>query len=154
MTGERHPMERYLMTTCGLGSDEELRRLGSFLVAHTVMDTHLISVLVDRELGKLGGAGAVSFDRQREITDGISRRTFKDHLRESRSSVPERAAQIAEEVNRGRDAFVHWKHSRFELPRYDGQLVTEEPGFRVCMDAIQEFLLAVPFHNPGWTANP
>lgn len=33
------------MTTCGIRDDDELRRLGSFLVAHTVMDTYLISVL-------------------------------------------------------------------------------------------------------------
>jgi hypothetical protein len=118
------------------------------------MDTRLISVLVDREVGKLGGAGVVSLDRLRAIADDIARQTFNAHLKHAQPSIPPRAVQIAEELNRGRDAFVHWKRDRFELPRYSGQLVTEEEGFCVCMAAVQEFLLAVPFHNPAWTANP
>ncbi len=151
---ERHPVEGQLLTACGIREDEQLRRLGIFLIAHTVMDTHLISVVVDHEVGKLGGAGALSFDRQQAITDSVSRLTFNDHLQAARPLIHERAAKIAEEINRGRDAFVHWKRARFELPHYNEHAVTTAEGFRVCMDAVQEFLLLVPFYSVAWTANP
>lgn len=154
MTAEPHQIERMLLTACGVQGDEQLRRLGIFLIAHTVMDTRLISVLVDNEAGKIGGAGLLSLDKLQNLSDEISRHTFKRHLEEARALIPPRAVNIAEEVNRGRDAFVHFKRDRFELPRYSGQKMTEEEGFRVCMDAIQEFLLLVPFRNIGWTANP
>jgi len=61
---------------------------------------------------------------------------------------------MAKEINRGRDAFVHFKRGRFELSRYKGQSVTEAEGFRICMDEVQQFLLDVPFKSIAWTANP
>lgn len=154
MTADLHPMEQYLMTTCRLRDAEQVRRLGIFFAAHTVIDTHLISWLVDHEFGKVGGVGVLSRERQQQITDEIARLTFAKHLDQARPLIPDRAASIAEEVNRGRDAFAHFKRNRFESPRYKGQVVMEEDGFRACMDAVQELLLLVPFRNVGWTANP
>ena len=153
---ERHPVEGQLLTACGIREDEQLRRLGIFLIAHTVMDTHLISVLLDHEIGKVGGIGLLSHERLQLLSDDLSHHTFKKHFDQARAHglISDRAAQIAEEVNRGRDSFVHFKRYRFELPCYDGQPVVEEEGFRVCMDAIQEFLLLIPFRYIGWTANP
>jgi hypothetical protein len=147
-------MERYLMTSCGLHNDDQLRRLAVFLAAHTVMDTRLISVLVDHEMGKHGGAGVLSIERQQDISDDVARLTFKEHLRAATPLVPTRAVEIADEVNRARDAFVHWKRGRFELPRYNGQAVVGPEGFQACMDDVHQFLISlVPFRNPGWTAN-
>lgn len=154
MSTSRHPTEQWLMTTCHLVDDEQVRRLGIFFAAHTVMDTHLISRLVDHEFGKIGGIGVLSPERQREITDKIALLTFGQHLVQARPLIPERGAQIAEEVNRARDAFVHFKRARFEPPHYEGQPVLEDPGFRACMDVVREFLFLVPFRMPGWSANP
>ena len=149
---ERHPVEGQLLTACGMREDEQLRRLGIFLIAHTVMDTHLISVLVAHKI--VDGVGLLSFDQQKASTSTDSRSTFKGHLQAARPLIPEAAAKIAEEINRGRDAFVHWKRDRFELPHYNGHAVTTAEGFRVCMDDVQAFLQLVPFHYVAWQANP
>jgi hypothetical protein len=149
-----HPVEQRLLSACGVATDQQLRRLGIFLVAHTVMDVHLISVLVDHEIGRIGGVGLLSFEQQRNISHTVSRLTFAQHLQQARSLIPARAAAIAEEVNRGRDSFVHFKQDRFELPHYDGLLVTDDAGFQACMNGVQEFLHLVPLLNPGWSANP
>jgi hypothetical protein len=146
-------MEKYLRDSCGLQDEEQLRRLGIFLVAHTIMDTHLISVLIDNEAGKIDGAGLLSPERLRSLSDEIARHTFKKHLDDARGLIQSQAAAIAEEINRGRDAFVHFKRGRFELPRFNGQPVTEEDGLRGCMDAVREFLLLVPLRYVAWTAN-
>ena len=154
MTEERHPVERQLLAFCGIDDDEQFRRLGIFFVAHTVMDTRLISALVDCEVEQMGGGGLLSLEQLQKISDAVSSLNFKKHLDQARRLIPSRAADIAEEINRARDSFVHFKRGRFELPRYSGQQVTEEEGFRVCMEAIQEFLHLVPFRYVGWVANP
>src|SRR5262245_22159259 len=105
----RHPVETRLLSACRIDNEEKLRRLGVFLVAHTVMDTHLISVLLDHEAGKVGGAGVLSLNAIRDLSDGIARHTFARHLNDARGLIPPRAVEIAEEINRGRDAFVHFK---------------------------------------------
>ena len=149
---ERHSVEGQLLTACGIREDEQLRRLGIFLIAHTVMDTRLISVLVAHK--NVEGVGLLSFDQQKAITSGDSHSTFKGHLQAAGALIPERATEIADEINRGRDAFVHWKRDRFQLPQYNGHAVTTAEGFRVCMDDVQEFLHLVPFHSVAWQANP
>jgi hypothetical protein len=150
----RHPVEQQLLTACGITDEAQLRRLGIFLVAHTVMDTHLVSVLVDHEAGKVGGAGVLSLDHIRTLSDDITSRTFKQHLNAARGVICSRAVEIADEINRGRDAFVHFKRDRFMVPHYHNQPVTEEAGFEACMNDVQEFLNLVPWRNPAWTVNP
>jgi len=150
---QEHQIERYLRDSCDVRDDEKFRRLGIFLLAHTVVDTHLISVLVADQIKD--GVGLVSLEEIQHISDReTSHSTFKMHLERARALIPSRAGEIAEKVNQGRDAFVHFKRGRFELPRYDGQDITTAEGFRVCMDAVNEFLLLVPFQAIAWQANP
>jgi hypothetical protein len=35
---------------------------------------------------------------------------------------------ICQEINRGRNDFLHWKPARFEVPRYNGVDVTTPEG--------------------------
>jgi hypothetical protein len=144
-----HPAESFLMTSCGIESDEEMKRLGLFLAAHTVMDTRLISAIVNAELNKIGGAGLFTLDGLRDLVIAVSGATFGQHLARARdaSLIPPRAIDIATEINTARNSFVHFVPLRFGVPDYNGQRITTEAGFRRCMDDVFEFLQLVPFYN-------
>jgi len=153
MTTEPHTVERRFLATCGLQDDEQLRRIGVVLIAQTIVDRHLISVLVEHEAGKVGGAGVMDIDALTHLSEEICALTFAQHLQRARGLIPARAAEIAGEIERARTTFVHFKRNRFELPHYNGNPVAETTGFRACMDAVQEFLTLVPFRDAAWTAN-
>jgi hypothetical protein len=53
-------VERMLRQAYQSATPAELHRLATFLVAHALMDTRLISFLVDHETGKKGGAGVLA----------------------------------------------------------------------------------------------
>src|SRR5262249_4706596 len=101
---KRHPVESQLLTACDIQEDDQLRRLVIFLIAPTVMDPRLISVLVAHKT--VDGVGLLSFEQQKTITSSVSHSTFKAHLQAATPMIPKRAVKIAEEINTGRDAFV------------------------------------------------
>jgi hypothetical protein len=74
------------------------------------------------------------------IAEHAESSTFGTHLRRVREQnllKPEYCA-ICQEINRGRNDFLHWKPARFEVPRYNGVDVTTSDGLSaVFADAVK-----------------
>jgi hypothetical protein len=150
-----HPAERLLRQACALESYERFHRVSYLLLAHAVMDRRLASALVDAEVTRRGGIAMIGLDELRSLAATIARDgTFGGHLRQARSAIGEQAGKIADDVNETRNAFVHDAPGWSGPPKHRGQDVGTAEGFRTCMDDVMLFLQLVPFHNPGWSANP
>jgi len=71
--------------------------------------------------------------------------TFMDHLKviRQRGLLSSAAWEICEEVNRGRNHFLHWKPGRFTTPKYYGQDVTTADGLGRCLNDVFEVIGAM-----------
>lgn len=143
--GVPHPIERYLLTTYRLDA-ERMHRLALFLLAHALVDFHLIAAILADDHGKRGGGKSVTLDKLAAMSDRAAAGTFGQHHGEAkrRGLLTPEVDRIAAELNRGRVAFLHWKRDRYEIPRYEGVDVTTHEGLRRCLDDVLRVMLALP----------
>jgi hypothetical protein len=144
MSTEPHPLEAYVLTTFQL-DHPGLTRLGFFLLAHVLIDTRLIALALFKAVSEEGG---VPLSRIQTLADEVAERTFGVHLDKVRAHLSDENIEIAEEMNKARNALLHWKRDRFSLPEYKGQDVRSDDGFRRCMDEVLRFFQTVPFTPP------
>jgi hypothetical protein len=107
-----------------------LTRLGFFLLAHVLIDTRLIALALFKAVSEEGG---VPLGRIQTLADEAAERTFGVHLDKVRADLSDENAQIAEELNKARNALLHWKRDRFSLPEYKGPT-----HFLTCVSAGRE----------------
>ena len=143
----QHDLERYLLQTFELDRDR-LQKMALFLLAHIVVDTRLIALVVsDRSHDSGLSLDAIDFglsaDAIQRISDRASKQTFQERLDRARPHLSEDNAAIAKELNRARNALLHWERNR--VPVYKGADVTTEDGSRACMDDVLRFIQTVPF---------
>ena len=139
-------VERYLRQTFRLDSIG-LQRVGLFLLAHVLIDTHLIAhalfnTILTSERRTEDGLRLTDIE---EIADEMAQGTFGKHLDRVKAGLPGDTGEIAGAINEARNALLHWRRDRFSLPVYKGQDVTTEPGFRACMEDVLRFIQTVPF---------
>lgn len=146
-----HPFARNLMEALRLDA-ERLHRLGLFLLGHARVDFHMIGAVAMYEVKIRDAAGRI--DEMRAIADEAAEGAFGKHLQaaKERGLLTAEAESIASELNRARNAFVHWTRDRFSLPVYKGQDVTTEEGLRACLDDVLRFTFAVPVW-PYWRSD-
>jgi len=145
VTAQSHPLENYLLTTFQLDNGR-LNRLGFFLLAHVLIDTRLIALALFKAVSEEGGA---PLSRIQTLADEAAERAFGVHLDKVRAYLSDENADIAAEINKARNALLHWKRDRFSLPEYKGQDVLSDDGFRRCMDDALRFIQTVPFTTPA-----
>jgi len=144
MTTQSHPLEDYVLQTFQL-DHAGLTRLSFFLLAHVLIDTRLIALALFKAVSEEGG---VPLSRIQTLADEAAERTFGVHLDKVRALLSDENVKIAEEMNKARNALLHWKRDRFSLPEYKGQDVLSDDGFRRCMDEVLRFIQTVPFKPP------
>lgn len=144
MTTEQHPLEEYVLKTFELDRTG-LTRLGFFLLAHVLIDTRLIALALFKAVSEEGG---LPLSRIQTLADEAAARTFGVHLDKVRALLSDENSEIAAEINKARNALLHWKRDRFGLPEYKGQDVRSDDGFRRCMDDALRFIQTVPFKPP------
>jgi hypothetical protein len=128
----RKPLEQLL---AGFGlTPEQVPFIGRFLLGHASLDRWLVILLALRHLKEETASGVVaradSEARLDELLATYSERTFSRHLGlvRERGLLDEELISICEEVNRGRDEFLHWMPGRFSIPKYQGLDVTTPEG--------------------------
>jgi hypothetical protein len=139
-----HQIERYVCDTFGL-DEAGLRRVALFLLAHALVDTHLIARALFKTIPERSGGDGLSLSAIQAIADDVSKGTFGTHLERVRGGLPDDTTDIAKQLNHARNALVHWRRERSSLPVYKEQAVTTESGFRACMDDVLRFIQTVPF---------
>ena len=142
-------LEEHLLGIFGIARDQ-LYRLALFLLVHALVDRHIIlgnAFARIREQGKF--VDNMPEEETAAFIHDAAQRTFTAHLNESveRGLLPDGCEEIAREINRGRDHFLHWVPRRFWLPKYRGIDVTRD-DFAYVSDALM-FLGAVPFERPA-----
>jgi hypothetical protein len=144
VTVRPHDVERRLRETFGLDASG-VRRVGMFLLAHAVVDTHLIARAMFKEISRQSAGAGLPRSKIEAIADKVAKGAFGAHLERVRAGLPDDTADIAKRLNDARNALLHWERQRSSLPVYKGQIVTTESGFRACMDDVLRFIQAVPF---------
>src|SRR5262249_30101455 len=139
-----HPLEKYVRDSYGFDA-ERLRRLGVFLLGHTLIDQRLIAAVGAGIAKERGGYAKLTLDGWQEIVKISAKRTFLRHFREAtkRGLVPAHVVAIAEEANRCRDHFLHFSPERVARVMYRGVDVTSEEGLRLFLDDLLDFLNAM-----------
>jgi hypothetical protein len=99
-----HPLEDYLLKTFQL-DQTGLNRLGFFLLAHIVIDTRLIALALFKAVSEQGG---VPLSRIQMLADDAANGTFGVHLDKVRAHLTVECTEIAEELNKARNALLHW----------------------------------------------
>ena len=69
-----HPLESYIRQVYGFDQGE-LAKVAHFLLAHGLVDVHLISLAVAHEVALRGGVGRLDHEQLRGISERASRRT-------------------------------------------------------------------------------
>ncbi len=146
MEDAEHHVERYVRDTFGL-DEVGLRRVAVFLLAHVLVDTRLITRALFKTINERSGGQGLPLTTIQEIADEVANGTFGTHLDGVKDGLPGGTDEIADGINKARNALLHWKRDRFSLPVYRGQDVTTEVGFRACMDDVLKFIEMVPFVN-------
>jgi len=138
----------------GLTTKEQLTPLGLSLLGHAWIDQWLIHLLATRECIEEIRAGRVAEADIDAALDALIAKhaegTFYCHLKlaqDQRLLDPE-IIEICEEVNRGRDHFLHWKPGRFQVPQYRGAEVTSTEGFEVCMKDVAHAVRTIKAWQP------
>jgi hypothetical protein len=115
------------------------------------MDRRLITLGLMSEINARGGLSLAAIQ---DLADEIAAETFGPHLARAASRLPVGMETIASDMNKARNAFLHWKRNRFLLPIYKGLDITTDAGFRTCMEDILLFLQTVPFVAPVGMGEP
>lgn len=147
MSGGEHHIEHYVRQTFGL-DEIGLKRVAVFLLAHVLVDTRLISRAMFKTISERSAGHGLPLTTIQEIADEAANGTFGDHLTQASAGLPDDTSEIAREINKARNALMHWKRGRFSLPVYKEQDVTTEAGFQTCMDDVLRFIQTVPFETP------
>jgi len=137
-------LERYLMLSIAAEDERDLRRLSLFILAHAAVDRALIMAL---GLGKAQRLRAAEddprwVDETIEAFTSAASRTFMAHLNEAadKGLVTEAGREIAADLNKARDDFLHWMPGRPSRPVYRGVDVTTHEGLRICLLDVKRFL--------------
>jgi hypothetical protein len=120
-------------------NEDQLPRLALFLLGHSLIDRWLIHFLAVQEMRPAIRAAP---PQNEEALDAFidklvtkhSAGTFLRHLRAVQEvGLPDELTAICEEMNQGRDHFLHWQPGRFSVPRYRGLDVTTQEGLDRCL---------------------
>jgi hypothetical protein len=143
---EQDPFLAYLLEAYGLDRSR-LIRLAYFLLAHALIDRHLVFGMGLSDIRERGGVEALDERTAVDLVAARSEGTFTRHLCDAVALglVPTEIRAIAEEINQGRDYFLHWQPGRFRTPVYRGDDVTTEGGLVRCLIDVMQVLTAVPF---------
>ena len=146
MDDVEHRVERRVCDTFGL-DEVGLRRLAVFLLAHVLIDTHLIARAMFKKISDRSAGHGLPLTTIQQIADEVADGTFGTHLGRVRAGLPTDMGDIADKINEARNNLLHWNRDRFSLPVYKEQAVTTESGFRICMDDVLTFIQIVPFNQ-------
>ena len=141
-----HPLEQHLLDTFHLDR-LTLHRLALFMLAHTLIDRHLILTVGLDVMRKQGGVDKLTDAEADAVIDAVAEGTFGCHLQKANNGglLPDQAQRTAREMNKARNGFLHWKRKRFSIPHYNGHDITSDIGFERCMTDSLKFLAEVPF---------
>ena len=119
--------------------EEQLPGLALFLLGHALIDRWLIHFLAVQEMRPALRANPPQGEEGLDaFIDALvtkhSAGTFLRHLRAVQEvGLADELAEICEEMNRGRDHFLHWQPGRYSVPRYRGLDVTTQEGVDKCL---------------------
>ena len=135
------PIEAYLLDAFALDRPR-LYRVAMFLLAHAALDRQMILALGQRAVENQGGINHLGLDGILACFRKAAGATFGDHLQAAKGLMSPQSVAIAEEVNRARNAFLHWRPGQ-EALRYKGADVTTDDGLKLCSDDVLEVLKQV-----------
>lgn len=127
-------------------SRKQLTRLALFILAHALVDRHLIIANACARIREQGrDPNHISNEEAEDVIRHVAKSAFAEHLQEAsqRGLLPEGCEDIAKELNRGRNHFLHWVPGRFSLPRYKETDVIADDALAFVSDVLQ-FLGTVP----------
>jgi len=127
-------------------SREQLKRLALFILAHALVDRHLIIANAFARIREQGrDPNHLSKEEAEAAVSQAAQSTFAQHLQDAsrRGLLPEGCESIATELNRGRNHFLHWVPGRFSLPRYKETDVIADDALTFVSDVLR-FLGTVP----------
>jgi hypothetical protein len=132
-------------------TDEQLPRLALFLLAHALLDRWLIHHCATQQLRPFietippPTEAHVVEARIDALVLKNSDGTFSRHLRAAKDTglLADWQIEVCEEVNRGRDHFLHWVPGRFSVPRYRGLDVTSPEGLGACMKDVASVIRGI-----------
>lgn len=132
-----HPMEQALMRQYHL-SGLCLHRLAVFILAHTMVDQVLTSLLIFHKLA-VQSAGSLTVNEKNELLRKIARTEFGRRLDWAKSLLSVSSYNGARSLNSARNDFLH----RHRVPLYKGKMVTSDAGLRKALSEAHSFIREV-----------